>query len=41
MTKVTEKAKTKRLEGVVLKISNPPICHSVLMTGFNKETTKN
>ena len=41
MNKATQKAKTRCLEGAVLKISNPPICHSVLMTGFNKETTKN
>ena len=41
MNKATQKAKTKRFEGAVLKISNPPICHSVLMTGFNQETTKN
>ena len=41
MNKATQKAKTKHLEDAVLKISNPPICHSVLMTGFNKKTTKN
>ena len=41
MNKVTQKAKIKRFEGAMLRISNPPICHSVLMTGFNKETTKN
>ncbi|XP_028392341.1 LOW QUALITY PROTEIN: protein mono-ADP-ribosyltransferase PARP14-like [Dendronephthya gigantea] len=30
----------KKLEGAVLKISNPPVCNSVLVTGLSKKTTK-
>ena len=30
----------KLLEGAVLKISNPPVCNSVLITGLTKSTTK-
>ncbi|XP_028392654.1 protein mono-ADP-ribosyltransferase PARP14-like [Dendronephthya gigantea] len=30
----------KKLEGAVLKFSNPPVCNSVLVTGLTKKTTK-
>ncbi len=30
----------KGLEETVLKISNPPVCNSVLVTGLTKNTTK-
>jgi predicted RNase H-like HicB family nuclease len=30
----------KRLEGAVLRISNPPLCNSILVTGLTKNTTK-
>ncbi|CAB4045268.1 Hypothetical predicted protein, partial [Paramuricea clavata] len=29
----------KPLEGAVLKISNPPVCNSILATGLTKNTT--
>ena len=28
------------LQGAVLKISNPPVCNSILITGLTKSTTK-
>ena len=30
----------KRLEGAVLKISNPPVCNSILITELTRKTTK-
>ncbi len=30
----------KRLEGAALKISNPPVCNSILITGLTETTTK-
>ena len=30
----------KKLEGAVLKFSNPPVCNSVLVAGLAKKTTK-
>lgn len=30
----------KKLEGAVLKISTPPVCNSILVTGLTKNTTK-
>jgi predicted RNase H-like HicB family nuclease len=30
----------QRLEGAVLKISNPPVCNSILVTGLTKNTTR-
>ena len=38
MKKVLESKKT--LDGAVLKISNPPVCNSILVTGLTKKTTK-
>ena len=32
--------KQKPLEGAVLKISNPPVCNSILISGLTKNTTK-
>ena len=30
----------KLLEGAALKISNPPVCNSILITGLTTRTTK-
>jgi hypothetical protein len=30
----------KPLEGAVLKISNPPVCNTILITGLKRNTTK-
>jgi hypothetical protein len=35
-----EKEKPLYLEGAVLKISNPPVCNSILISGLTKNTTK-
>ncbi|XP_028392772.1 protein mono-ADP-ribosyltransferase PARP14-like [Dendronephthya gigantea] len=32
--------RTKKLEGAVLKISNPPVCNSVLVIGLSDKTSK-
>ena len=37
---VQERSGIRRLEGADLKISNPPVCNSVLITCLNKNTTK-
>ena len=38
MKKISDK--NKPLEGATLKFSNPPVCNSILVTGLNRNTTK-
>lgn len=38
MKKISER--NKPLEGAILKFSFPPVCNSVLVTGLNRNTTK-
>ena len=40
MRTVQERSGIRPLEGAVLKISNPPVCNSVSITGLGKNTTK-
>ena len=37
---MSKRAKKKKLEGVILKITHPPVCNSILVTGISKDTTK-
>ena len=37
---MNERAKKRKLEGITPKITQPPLCNSILVTGISKDTTK-